>query len=63
MVNWIADQGVTYFAFNTKIQTCEDNHAFYGNTCPECGKPVATEYTRIVRFLYSNKNLIKSKTR
>ena len=50
MVNWIADQGVTYFAFNTKIQVCEDNHAFYGRTCPECGKPVATEYTRIVGF-------------
>ena len=50
MVNWIADQGVTYFAFNTKIQACEDNHAFYGRTCPTCGKPVATEYTRIVGF-------------
>ena len=50
MVNWIADQGVTYFAFNTKIQACEDNHAFYGRTCPNCGKPVATEYTRIVGF-------------
>ena len=50
MVNWIADQGVTYFAFNTKIQACENNHAFYGNTCPECGKPVNTEYTRIVGF-------------
>ena len=50
MVNWIADQGVTYFAFNTKIQACKDNHAFYGRTCPTCGKPVATEYTRIVGF-------------
>ena len=50
MVNWIADKGVTYFAFNTKIQACENNHAFYGNTCPECGKPVSTEYTRIVGF-------------
>ena len=48
MVNYIADQGVTYFAFNTKIQACEDNHAFYGKTCPECGKPVDSEYTRIV---------------
>ena len=50
MVNYIADQGVTYFAFNTKIQACEDNHAFYGSSCPVCGKPVATEYTRIVGF-------------
>ena len=50
MVEYIADQGVTYFAFNTKIQACEDNHAFYGRTCPKCGKPVETEYTRIVGF-------------
>ena len=50
MVEYIADQGVTYFAFNTKIQVCEDNHAFYGTTCPICGKPMATEYTRVVGF-------------
>ena len=50
MLNYIADQGVTYFAFNTKIQSCENNHAFYGTTCPVCGKPVSTEYTRIVGF-------------
>ena len=51
MVEYIADQGVTYFAFNTKIQACEENHAFYGTTCPICGKPIATEYTRIVGFM------------
>jgi len=50
MVNYIADQGVTYFAFNTKIQCDEDNHAFYGDICPVCGKPVSGEYTRIVGF-------------
>ena len=50
MVEYIADQGVTYFAFNTKIQVCENNHAFYGTVCPNCGKPVAAEYTRIVGF-------------
>ena len=45
MTNYIAEQGVTYFAFNTKIQACENNHGFYGTTCPTCGKPIATEYT------------------
>ena len=49
-VNYIADQGLTYFAFNTKIQACEHNHAFYGTKCPVCGGDVATEYTRIVGF-------------
>src|SRR5574344_15945 len=50
MVNYIADRGVTYFAFNTKIQACKHNHAFYGNVCPLCGEPVDTEFTRIVGF-------------
>jgi ribonucleoside-triphosphate reductase len=50
MTHYIADQGVTYFAYNTKIQACEHNHAFYGDVCPICGGPVETEYTRIVGF-------------
>ena len=49
-VNYIADQGLTYFAFNTKIQTCKYNHAFYGTKCPICGGEVVNEYTRIVGF-------------
>lgn len=61
MVEYIADQGVTYFAFNTKIQACEDNHAFYGTTCPICGKPIATEYTRIVGFLVPIKSWSKER--
>lgn len=50
MTNYIAQQKVTYFAFNTKIQVCKDNHAFYGKVCPVCGKPVDAEFTRIVGF-------------
>ena len=50
MINYIADQGLTYFAFNTKIQACAHNHAFFGTKCPICGGDVETEYTRIVGF-------------
>lgn len=50
MTNYIAQKGVTYFAFNTKISACEDNHAFYGDICPICGKPKSCEYSRIVGF-------------
>ena len=63
MTNYIAQQGVTYFAFNTKIQACEDNHAFYGTTCPECGKPIATEYTRVVGFYTPVKTWTKERTK
>jgi len=50
MLNYVVDQGVTYFAFNCKIQACKENHAFFGKKCPICGGDVFTEYTRIVGF-------------
>ena len=50
MTNYIAQKGVTYFAFNTKISACGNNHAFYGDICPECGGEKVAEYTRIVGF-------------
>ena len=62
MVNYVSDQGVTYFAFNTKIQACDNNHAFYGRTCPVCGRPVETEYTRIVGFYTPIKTWSKERT-
>lgn len=62
MVNYISDAGVTYFAFNTKIQACDHNHAFYGSTCPVCGRPVETEYTRIVGFYTPIKTWSKERT-
>ncbi len=51
LLNYIADQGVVYFAFCLKISTCKNNHGFYGNTCPYCGEPMITTWQRIVGFL------------
>jgi ribonucleoside-triphosphate reductase len=62
MLNYVADQGVTYFAFNIKIQACKHNHAFYGKQCPVCGEPVETEYTRIVGFFTPVKTYSKERT-
>ena len=50
MVNYICDQGLTYFAFNAKISSCQRNHSFYGNTCPVCGLPKTREWSRIVGY-------------
>lgn len=50
MVNYIADQGLTYFAFNAKISSCKHNHSFYDNTCPVCGLPKTREWSRIVGY-------------
>ena len=61
MTNYIAQQGVTYSAFNTKIQACKNNHAFYGKICPVCGEPVESEYTRIVGFYTKIKSWSKER--
>lgn len=51
MLNYVASNGVIYFAFTTKISVCKDKHAFIGrNTCPKCGKPIADTYSRVVGF-------------
>ena len=51
MLNYVASQGVVYFAFTTKISVCEDKHAFIGlKNCPKCGKPIADTYSRVVGF-------------
>ena len=51
MLNYVASQGVIYFAFTTKINVCEDRHAFVGSsTCPHCGKPIADTFARVVGF-------------
>ena len=63
MTEYIADQGVTYFAFNTKIQCCVNNHAFYGAVCPKCGKPVDSEFTRIVGFFTKINTWSKERTK
>lgn len=61
MLNYVSDAGVTYFAFNTRIQVCKHNHAFHGKVCPECGGPVDTEYTRIVGFYVPYKTYSKER--
>lgn len=49
MLNYVASQGVIYFAFTTKISVCKDKHAFIGTqTCPVCGEPIADTYARVV---------------
>ena len=51
MLNYVANKGVIYFAFTTKINVCKHKHAFIGtNECPICGEPVADQYARVVGF-------------
>ena len=61
MLNWVAQQGVTYFAFNGKVAQCKNYHSFYGKVCPVCGEPVETEYTRVVGFYTPTRSYSKQR--
>lgn len=61
LLNKVADMGIPYFAFCTKISACKNNHGFYGETCPICGNPKVTSYQRIVGFLTPEVNYSKER--
>ena len=51
MLNYVASQGVIYFAFTTRISVCKHKHAFISEPrCPVCGEPIADTYARVVGF-------------
>lgn len=61
MLNKVADAGVVYFAFCTRISACENNHGFYGDICPVCGNEKVTTYQRVVGFLTPEKTYSKER--
>ena len=64
MLNKIAQSGVIYFAFNTRINECENHHGFVGTEiCPECGGPVYDTYVRIVGYLVPTRSFSKERFR
>lgn len=64
MLNKIAQSGVIYFAFNTRINECENHHGFVGtDICPECGGPVYDTYVRIVGYLVPTRSFSKERFR
>ena len=63
LLNYIASQGVIYFAYNKEISVCEDEHAFFGDVCPKCGKPKVDSYCRVVGFLTPRSSYSKERKR
>lgn len=62
MLNKIAQAGVIYFAFNTKINECKNHHGFVGTkTCPNCGEGIYDTYCRIVGYLVPTRNYSKDR--
>ena len=62
MLNTIAQSGVIYFAFNTRINECKNHHGFVGtDICPTCGEPVYDTYQRIVGYLVPTRSYSKDR--
>lgn len=62
MLNYIASQGVMYFAFNSRINECKNHHGFVGTDhCPECGEPIYDTYQRIVGYLVPTRSYSKDR--
>ena len=51
ILNYMANSGVIYFAFNPKLSLCKHKHTFFGETCPICGEKKEDEVTRCVGYL------------
>lgn len=51
VLNFIASQGVIYFAFNLKINIDDNDHSFTTKTCPICGSEPTDTYERIVGYM------------
>lgn len=51
ILNYMANAGVIYFAFNPKLSLCKHKHTFFGETCPICGEKKEDEVTRCVGYL------------
>lgn len=64
MLNKIAQAGVIYFAFNTRINECKNHHGFVGtDICPTCGETVHDTYVRIVGYLVPTRSFSKDRFR
>lgn len=60
MLNYVAAQGVIYFAFTTKINVCKNNHSFVGEShCPICGGEIKDTFARVVGFYTPTSNYQK----
>ena len=61
LLNYIASQGVIYFAYNMKISVCKNEHAFMGDICPKCEEPKIDTFQRVVGFLTPSSSYSKER--
>lgn len=63
MLNYVAKQGVIYFAFNLMINTDENHHSFTTKVCPQCGLEPRDTYQRVVGYLVPTRSWSEGRKR
>lgn len=63
MLNYIARQGVIYFAFNLKINVDDNMHTFTTKVCPICGSAPTDTMQRCVGYLVPSKSWSEGRKR
>lgn len=59
----LANKGVKYFSYISLIDICEDDHSFFGDTCPLCSKPSVSKGIKIVGYLVKNNSFKQQRKR
>lgn len=63
LLNYIAKQGVIYFAFNLRINIDDNQHTFTTNVCPVCGASPTDTMQRCVGYLVPSKSWSEGRRR
>ena len=56
IANTIAKEGVIYYSLIHKFSYCNNDHSFYGETCPICGEDKAGYGIKIVGYIVKSQN-------
>lgn len=57
----LANKGVKYFSYISLIDICEEDHSFFGDTCPICNGPSITKGIKIVGYLVKQHSFKKQR--
>lgn len=57
----LANQGVKYFSYISLIDICENDHSFFGKTCPICQGPSVAKGIKIVGYLVKQNSFKKQR--
>jgi len=63
LMNKLANEGIIYFSFISKINVCKNDHSFYDNKCPICQGEIVDSYIKIVGYLVKTSSYKKERSK